>query len=68
MSTPSFAHRLLLRPDPNRDARRDAPARVSAMLGVALLGGVVAPVLGLASGALHTAAQGPTVVKPRPAL
>lgn len=62
------ARRLPLRPDPDRDARGDVPARVSVMPGVAMLGGVVAPVLGLASGALHTAAHSPTVVKCRPAL
>ena len=37
------------------------------MLGVAVLGGVVALVLGFAAGALHTAAQATTVVESAPA-
>ncbi|MGO9499709.1 MAG: hypothetical protein ACLQA5_23805 [Solirubrobacteraceae bacterium] len=47
MSTPSFAHRVSLRLESNRDARSDARARVSVMLGVAVLGGVVAPVIAI---------------------
>jgi S1-C subfamily serine protease len=67
MSTPSFAHRPLLRRRPNRHVRGDARARVAVMLGVAVLGGVVALVLGFAAGALHTAAQATTVVESAPA-
>jgi hypothetical protein len=67
MSTPSFAHHPFVQRQPNRDHRDDVLTRMPLSLGVAALGGALALVLALATGALHTTAQATTVVESAPA-